>query len=175
MPSASTLTFRRKPSVLLQRKCRIRPVVETDMRWLWAAYKMDTWDGRLFAGMTQDTFTEDVISIITAADVAHIIEAPGDRGLQPVGIVLARVFGKGRCLEPHVDWFPWSTVRNRMEGSAHYLKSVGRQFKIFLFIDQENLQFWERIHDYRLLTRGCKVIDHYGPGEHAMMFYTLGT
>ena len=148
--------------------------MDSDMRWLWAAYKLDTWAGRMFEGMSQEQFNDDVISIVSAADVAHIIEAPCDRGMQPVGIVLGRVFGKGRCLEPHVDWFPWSTVRNRMEGAAHYLKHVGRSFKIFLFIDQENLKFWERIYDYRVIVRGCKVVDHYGPGEPAMMFYTLG-
>lgn len=148
--------------------------MDSDIRWLWAAYKMDTWSGRIFDGLNADAFTEDVVSIVSSADVAHVIEAPSERGLQPVGIVLGRVFGKGRCLEPHVDWFPWATARNRMEASAHYLKHVGRQFKVFLFIEQEHLNFWERIYEYRVLTRGCKVLDYFGPGEHAMMFYTQG-
>ena len=144
------------------------------MRWLWAAYRMDTWQGVIFDGLNDDAFREDVISIVSAADYAWMVDVPSERGLQPGGIILGRAFGKGRCVEPHCDWFPWATPRNRMEGMAQFLKQVGKQLKIFAFIDQDNRPFYERIHEYRLLTRGCKVIDHYGPGEHAMMFYTMG-
>lgn len=153
----------------------MRDVTEADIRWLWAAYKMGTYKEILPEHMNDDMFTETVLDVIESSDLAFMIDGPGEDGIRPIGIVLARIFAKGNAIEPHVDWFPWATGRNKMEGSATFLRQVKRQFKIFLFIDQPNLKFWERICQYRLLTKGCKVIDHYGPGEHAMMYYTTGT
>lgn len=147
---------------------------ESDMRWLWAAYKMGAWEGQIYAGLDEELFTEDIICKIKNADFAWTVECTSERGLQPSGIIVGTSFGRGRCVEPHMDWFPWATPRNRLEGMACFLRTVGRQLKIFAFIDQENLPFYERIYEYRLLTRGCKVLDHYGPGEHAIMFYTMG-
>ena len=144
------------------------------MPWLWAAYRMGAYADVLPEGLDDDMFTDTALDIIESADHGFIIEAPGDKGLQPVGIVLGTEFGKSRCLEPHVDWFPWATPRNKMEGAAAFLRQVKHRFKIFLFIDDDGLEFYDRISKFRLVTRGCKVIDHYGPGKHAMMYYTTG-
>lgn len=164
----------RSADTLLKRGARVRPLGSADMAWLWAAYQMGGYKEILPTGLGDDAFTDTVLDLIEQMDMAWIIDAPNAKGMQPVGLVLGRFFSGGRALEPHVDWFPWATARNKLEGAAQFLRQVSRQYKIFLFIREEELPFYERVCKYRVMTRGCKINDHFAPGRWAMMFYTVG-
>ncbi len=144
------------------------------MAFLWAAYRMGLWDDHMPPDMSQPMFEARIIEMISVADFDWIVEARSGDGVRPVGLILAQAFLDGRRIEPHIDWFPWATPRNRFEGIAAYLREVGKRFKILIYIEEREQAFWERLKMYRLLRHGCKVIDHYGRGEHAYFFYTVG-
>jgi len=176
--SDSVTTSRTRQRDLLKRKPRIRLTQDSDMRWLWAAYQMGMWREKLSGHLSQDGFEEKFYEI--AGKVAHdwILEAPGDDGLQPVGLILAQrvVTGKNvdrSVIEPFVEWFPWATPRNQIEATAAFLKYISKEFKIFVFAEEDATNFWLLFKRYGIVRQGCKVIDYFSRGKHAMFFYTV--
>ncbi len=115
-----------------------------------------------------------MFEIVGSVPYDWIIEAQGVDGLRPAGLVLAKDWAAGRGIEPHVDWFPWATPRNRFEGSAVFLREVGKQLKIVIYSDAESEAFWIRIMRYRMLRKGCRILNFFDKGKHSFMFYTVG-
>jgi len=148
--------------------------MDSDLRYLWAAYRLGFWYEMLDEDMTQDAFKERAMELLASVDYDWIIEARHGEGMRPVGIILAAQLMDGRRIEPHVDWFPWATPRNMFEGAAAFLREVSKRFKILVYVEERERAFWERLKQYRLLRHGCKVIDHFSRGEHAFFFYTAG-
>ena len=130
------------------------------------------WRESLSGNLSQEGFEERILEIISAAPYDWILEAQGDDGIHPVGIILGQKLGTG--IEPFVQWFPWATNRNQMEATAVFLKEISKQFRIFVFAEEDATKFWNRFVQYGMVRRGCKVIDYFSRGEHAMFFYTTG-
>jgi len=172
------MTSRVRQRDLLKRKPRVRQTLDSDMRWLWAAYEMGMWRDELSGHLSQAGFEEKFLEM--AGDVAYdwILEAQGSDGLQPVGLVLGqRVMASAEAdheiIEPFVQWFPWATNRNQLEATAVFLKEISKNVKIFVFAAEDAVLFWNRFVQSGLVKRGCKVIDYFSRGEHAMLFYTV--
>ena len=132
------------------------------------------WRELMDEGLTQQGFTERMIEVIGMADYDWILEAHGTEGTRPVGLMLARSFLAGRGIEPHADFFPWATARNKIETIATYLRDISKQYKIFVFVPENETGFWDRMKRYRVLMSGGHVADCYSTGEHARLFYTRG-
>lgn len=125
------------------------------------------------AGMSHEAFAGTLGDVLTIG-LDWVLLARGDEGLRPVGFMLGRTFGSRRCLEPHIDWFPWATPRNKVEGISAWLAETQKQFKIFVFAELSDRPFWDRMKAYRILQAGCVIKDHFARGEHAMLYYTAG-
>ena len=145
--------------------------MDSDMRWLWAAYQQGMWRDVMSGNLSPQGFEEKALEFIASSPYEWIVEAQGDDGARPVCIFLAQPVGVG--IEPMVQWFPWATPRNKVEAIAVFLKEISKQMKIFIFACDEKVRFWERMVPYGLVRRGCKVVDYFARGENAMMFYTL--
>lgn len=152
----------------------MRQTQDSDFRYLWAAYRLGLWRDIMDDQLSQDAFYQRALEIIAFADYDWILEARQAEGMRPVGLVLAAAMLDGRRIEPHVDWFPWATPRNKFETMALFLRDVSKRFKILGYIEEQDRAFWDRMRQYRLLRHGCKVIDHFSRGEHALFFYTVG-
>lgn len=159
-------------SKALKREPKIRPIEETDMKWLWASYQMGVWNELFSENMARDEFRDKLWEIVSAVDFDWILEVQHEGGLRPVGIVFAEYRFGGHGVEPHVEWFPWATPRNKLECSIKFLKDVGKQYKVFLYIRDEDLRLWEHVWNYRVLKKACTISDCYGSGVKATMFYT---
>ena len=144
------------------------------MRWLWAAYRSGMWRDVFDSGLSQMAFVERIMDFIGAAEMDWIIDARGHEGIRPVGLVMGNWIMPGRILHPHVDWFPWATPRNKMEGIAAFLRETSKRYKLFVYAADEAIPFYTRMTQYRILRRGCKVLDHFSMREHSMFFYTVG-
>jgi hypothetical protein len=167
-------TISRDSEQLLKRKPRIRQTQDSDLRYLWAAYRLGFWADAIDAELSQKAFEQKVYETLGMADYDWIVDARQGDNIRPVGLILAHALPDGRRIEPHVDWFPWATPRNKLEGLAAYLRDVGKRFKILVYVEQAEQNFWERLKQYRLLRHGCKIIDYFDRGEHAFFFYTVG-
>ena len=135
---------------------------------------MGAWREMMDDGLTTAAFRERFLEIVGAVPHDWIIEAKGNTGPRPVALVLAGTVGAGRIIEPHVEWMPWATNRNKVEAVSTFLRDVGRSWKIFIFVDERNEPFWRRMVRYRILRRGCKVSDHFARGDDAWFYYTTG-
>lgn len=143
------------------------------MRWLWAAYQSGVWKEILVEGLSQQEFSETVTDMLGMVDHDWIVEIKTDKGLRPVGLITGDNRFMGHGIEPHVDWFPWATPRNKLECAIQFIKQTGKETKLFLYI-REDLKFWERVWRYKVLKKGCKINDCYGSGEDAVMYYSPG-
>jgi len=170
----ASATISRDSDSLLKRKPRVRQTQDSDLRYLWAAYRLGFWADDVDAELSKEAFQEKVIETLARADYDWIVEARQNDNMRPVGVILAHALPDGRRIEPHVDWFPWATPRNKLEGLAAFLREVSKRFKILVYVEEREQNFWERLKQYRLLRHGCKVIDHFDRGEHAFFFYTVG-
>lgn len=112
------------------------------------------------------------MEVIASAPYDWVLEAKGSEGVRPVGLVLG--FVAGRSVEPSIEWFPWATTRNQVEATAAFIKEISKIHKIMVFASEDVSKFWAKFTQYRMIRRGCKVIDYFGRGHHAMMFYTTG-
>ena len=122
------------------------------MRWLWAAYQMGTFFDLLTDELPQRDYAIDLIG---SFDYDWILEVSTSTGLRPAGIVFADSRFSGNALEPHVTWFPWANARNRLECSIQFLKHVGKETKLFLYITKKDEKFWHRVWQYKVLKKGC--------------------
>lgn len=138
------------------------------MATLWAAYQRGTWADLLPQGLGPISFRPAVEDLIAACQHEWMLEA----NRQPVGLVLAREMCAGRVIEAQVDWFAWTTPRQKLEAIAAFFREATKHFQVFVFSEESSRGFWLRFCRYRLLRNGCTVVNHYGPGEHGYFFYT---
>lgn len=148
------------------------------MRWLWLAYERGMWHDHLHDKLSAIAFEEWMLDLLASATNVDrtmsydwVVEARGEDGMCPVGLILGKEVGTG--IEPFVEWFPWATPRNQLEATAVFLKEVSKQFKIFVFAPEDANRFWTRFIQYGMIRRGCRVIDYFSRGEHAILFYTV--
>jgi len=146
------------------------------MRWFYTAYRLGLWKEAIPRELTRDAFIERMHELLVLGEFDWVIEAPGDGGgHRPIGLMLAVSRNAGNAIEPHIDWFPWATPRNQMEGIAQWLKETSKQIKILVYVRIDESAMWHRLAGkYRILNRGCKILDYFGRGEDAMFFYTPG-
>ena len=146
--------------------------MDSDMRWMWAAYEYGMWRDVMAGNLSPQGFEEKALEFMASYRYEWIVEAQGDDGIRPVCLFLAQPVGMAG-IEPAVQWFPWATRRNKLEAIAVFLKEISKQMIIFIFASDEKVKFWTRMVTYGLVRRGCKVVDYFARGKNAMMFYTL--
>ncbi len=176
----SATTSRTKQRDLLKRKPRVRLTGDSDGRWLWAAYQMGMWREKFSGNLSQDAFEEKFLELALTDGVSYawMLDAQGKDGLQPVGLILGQQVLTGKnvdreIIEPFVEWFPWATPRNQVEATAAFLKYISREIKIFVFAPEDAIRFWNLFVRFGMVRRGCKMIDYFSRGEHAMLYYTV--
>lgn len=130
---------------------------------------MGGWTDLLPRGMGPLTFRPAIEELIGSAHHDWILEQG-----RPIGLLLAKEVCAGRAIEAQLDWFPWTTTRQKLEGVAAALRETTKHFQVLVFCTDQDRPFWQRFCRYRLLRNGCKVLNHFAPGEHAHFFYTAG-
>lgn len=154
----------------------MRHIQERDFAYLWAAYRKGKFRDMIGDNLGRAEFAESIVTILELFNHEWILEAPNlnvpSDGMVPVGIVVAN--GDRRFIEPHVDWFPWATDRNKVEAALAFLSRVSTQYKVLAFVRPEDKEFYIQMCRYGQLTMGCKILDYYASGEDAYFFYTRG-
>jgi len=135
---------------------------------------MDAWKDVMQSDLSRDAFQEVVLQYLGAVDMDWMVEIQSERGLRPIGVILAEYRMDGGAIEPHVMWFPWVTARNKLEACVRFFRETGKLMKVFIYIKAEDDALFERVWRYKVLKKGCKISDCYGKGEDAVMYYTPG-
>jgi len=143
------------------------------MRYLWAAYQMDFWRDSVPSGLTREAFAEMVMETLGAFDIEWILEARLPSGPRPVGLVVGKFLNNGeRVIEPHLEWFPWVTTRQKLETTAQFVREIGKKYKILVFARDTKL--WDRLQRYRILKKASKIKAYFSSDEDAQLYYTAG-
>lgn len=125
-------------------------------------------------GLTKEQFRADMIAWLECADMEWVLEAEHEGKVRPVGLALGWLDPGGRGVQPHVEWFPWPSIRSKFEAALHFFREVRREYKLMIFSTVEDRQFYDRIAKRHLLEPGKKVNDWFSPGEDAYLYFTQG-
>lgn len=94
----------------------------------------------------------------------------------PVGIATVTVTGRfddGRMLiEPGVVFFPWATMRNKLETSVNFLNQSRKSRFAIMRLPVTEKRFAEQLCRYGVCRRVGTLHDYFGPGEPATEFQT---
>ena len=116
-------------------------------------------------GKNQEEFYEALANLQQSVVSLVTLIADG----RPIGMIL--VLGAPMHVEPHADFFPWATPREKLETIVNFLNEIRRQVSTFIFSSEKDTPFFNHICKYGILRRGCKV-HHYFGDKDAMLFYT---
>lgn len=127
------------------------------------------------AHLNQDEFAEFIIQTLAEFDIEWVLEVRVQDRPRPVGVVLGKFFNNGeRVVEPHVEWFPWASVRNKLECGAEFMRQVGKKYKVLVFAGDTDVPLFEKLQQYRILKKGCKIKGYFASDKDAQLFYTPG-
>lgn len=146
----------------------MRPADSSDMKWLKAAKK--------FAGEEiEDTFDEYMIRTFAQYQEVMMLEdrnAKFSAGFGPVGIVAALT--NGHLYQPHVEWFPWATARNKLRSAVMFFqKSRYRDLAIVRVHALDGAApFYRRMKQYVPLYFAAKIPggDEFGRGDDHIFY-----
>lgn len=155
-----------------------RDPIGDDLAYMWAAYRMGAIpEAYVPPGLDKEEFTDQMTDLLLSfADVKTMV-APRNGVPSPVGIAV--IERGGTRLQPHAVWFPWATIRNKIESAAHYLGEMRRQrrpdgrfYKGLIFAPESTWTFFEHMMRRGILKRCGKVEAWFDDGSPAMLFYT---
>lgn len=125
----------------------IKPLEEEHMKYLWASYRKRAWE-EIPEGLTQDQLRE-FVSVLCSRSNLMVIEAPNKYPI--VGIISCR---EDRFyLEPHVDWMPWATDRNKLEGTARAVLFLREIKPLLIWSKESTKEFFTHVCKYGILKR----------------------
>lgn len=126
-----------------------------DMAVLWAAYLRGGFD--LGDGLTQEEFEREVELLLNTAYNFVVVEdfnsiANGD--MAPICVIQEKF--DGWMVEPHIEWFPWATKRNKLRTVVNYLRSL-RSHEVYATVliksMKEHVDFFNGIIEYGVLHK----------------------
>lgn len=97
--------------------------------------------------LDQDEFREVAWGVLSVADSLHL----GWRNGRARGLFSARE-DRGRW-EPHVDWFPWASPRDKLECVVTYLHVRRQTDKLIIYSNMSDANFFKRASMYGVIRR----------------------
>jgi hypothetical protein len=150
------VTIEARKTLFRHSRPNIRAMELADVGWLWAAHKLQ---GK--PDMSREEFMTSVSSSLESFPRIYIAEdanAQFSGGVGPIGIFVANYDGWN--LEPHVEFFPWATSRNRVKAVVSFLifqrfqKEVGC---IQIHASVKFREFFKRLKKYVPIRVGGKI------------------
>ena len=178
--SASSSKPPSKPTSLpryrtLKRGCEFRPFAQTDLKYLWAAYKRGAFDAvPEFAppGLDAVGFSEAAIAFIEQfigrGGEMYSLIGRTEHGRIPVGMVILLLGGD--FAEPHVTWFPEASPRNRLELALAFLVEQKRHHKLLIWVRQRDWKLFNHLCKYGVIRTVGKYRGYFPDGDNAFLF-----
>lgn len=89
---------------------------------------------------------------------------------RPVGVIVTLT--DGYRFEPHAIWFPWASLRNRLEGSLKFLNQERKDRLGIIYMGLDQKRFLEQMARYGVIRRVGTVKSFFEPGRDAVFFQT---
>ena len=161
----------RRKALFKHGKPNIRPARYDDIKWLWFAAKRGSYSG------SPEEFTAAAEPFLAKADKIFMIEDRNKEfqsGIGPIGIVLCNYDNWALC--PHVEWFPWTTPRNKLRGTVGFLQ-VMRYTKdigcIKIYASENNDKWFKWLKRYVAINLAGRIPHGRADGMESI-FYIRG-
>ncbi len=147
----------------------------------------------MFPNLPDNLESRDVIAAmreqLSKAQELHILLArvPERKGLTPVGFVTAAT--NGWLMWPKAFWFPWASLRNKLETSLLFLTTTRKVRQIVLYTAKNSpdipisgkrskrvvteWSFLTRLAEYSVLRRVGTNYSRFGEGKNGCEFETI--
>lgn len=143
---------------------------KSDYAVMWAAYQRGAFE--MQDDLTQEEFTNEINLYLRSAYNFIVIEdfssiAGGE--MAPVGFISEKF--DGWMVEPHLDWFPWATKKNKLRGVVNYLRFLKQNTEYgcaTIKCIKDDLSFFSKIKSYGVLHNlnqfgnGYELLDEVG-------------
>ena len=125
------------------------------MPYLWAAYRMGTF-GNFQVGLDRNEFRELIFGTIhglfkVGGDAFALLAKRGDGTEAVMGVVT--VMPHQLQMWPHVNWFPWSTLRNRIECALRFLLETKERCNLIIVASPKDVDFFLHLCRYGVVRR----------------------
>jgi hypothetical protein len=137
-------------SKTLSRSIIVRPIEDVDVKYVWAAYKKD--------GLAQFPFPKDLDAptfksafehfVLSSAHAAWSIMANG----RVIGLAMGQFVGPLMIITA-INWFPWASRRNIVEGTVHLFNSIRKQFPVIGMANDEHRPLYEACCMHGIMKR----------------------
>lgn len=178
MPQANK-TWRLKKT--LNRDLEFRAFQEEDVKFVWAAYKIDGLsefdekfaDKSLSASEFQAAFMEELLSVYHEG---WTLIAPTVKGVRPVGMVLGFWAHPDPRFKTYLNigcilWFPWASARNRVESAVNFFNAMRTEVKMVDYVRHKDKKFFEMLARHGVMRRVGTSYNVY-PNQPALIFET---
>lgn len=140
---------------------------------MWLASEMGAFKEMKFSN-NQEEFVEQALTFIAhlmdQGGFVYILSAKNTRRnneITPIGIVMVNFYENAAW--PHVVWFPWASMRNKLEGAILFIQELKKSVPILIIARESDAHFFSHLSRYALLSRGCKINKHFGD-EDGVLF-----
>ncbi len=162
--------------VTLKRGPIFRPLVEDDLKYLGAAWKKGALDsmGGVFAehDLSAQEFLQraaEALADLPDGTGKWMLEAPVGGKLTPVGLMVAAVVE--HRMEPNVYWFPWASMRNKLETVVKFINFMRRHYLVIVMHPVAMKPFFEAVARHGVLTRAGVIPGYYADAD-AMFWWS---
>ena len=119
---------------------------EKDKGYLWAAVKMGGFPSIPEWHLDdKEEFKDAVDEILSNFPIVLMLNGPD----KPTGLLVALL--NGTDMEPHVEWFPWATPRQRLEGWVNFLDQARRGGTGIIKSELKDKNFYDHVAKYRVI------------------------
>ncbi len=159
-------------SKTLSRRVEVRPIENDDVKYAWAAYKQGKlpWldiPKDLDAASFKAEFEQFVL---TRAHAAWTVSTDTKKGFIPAGIALGQ-WGPSFMFISAIEWFPWATCRNIVEGTVYFFDNLRKQFPVMGLANDQHKPLYEACMMHGIIHR---IGTSHSMGEKMTLFETRG-
>lgn len=131
-------------SKTLSRRVEIRPIENEDVKYAWAAYKQGKFtEVGLPSGLGASEFKVEFEKFVLAnAHAAWTVLAETKKGFMPIGLALGQ-WGPAFMIIGNIEWFPWASRRNIVEGTVYLFNKLRKEFPVIGFAREEHKPLYE--------------------------------
>jgi len=143
-----------------------------DYGWLWAAFK-----DKSEQEVTQTEFIAQMSKIISQYQFVYLVEDRNDKfkdGFGAFALVCAKY--DGHQFEPHVEYFPWATPRNKLRGCVAFYQKMKYNKDVAVTLvrcGEHDRTFFSDLHKY-LSIKSCGMIPKGRTDGNEFLYFIFG-
>lgn len=125
--------------------------MEADLKYFYAAYK-----GGVFAfeeNLSPAEFSARVQEFLAQFPAEWVFDAPTKDGIIPVGVGLAAYVLGEIVIIGEILWFPWASLRNKLESALNLIEASRQENTLLDFADESDQPFYVRLCKYGSVRR----------------------